>query len=352
VDGKNQLTGYQEGNAACDDNGNLSSLVDGFGTFTYDDENQLVQVELTEWLRSQFVYDGRGRLRQSTEFSWDAGNWVQTAQVRYIYDGMRVIQERDGTNTPVVSYTRGWDLSGSMEGAGGIGGMLARSHGYSSGNWTNHNCYHADGNGNITYLVNSSQGLAASYRYDPYGNWIGGTGPLVEENVYRFSSKMYHWTSATYYYGYRWYAPFLHRWPNRDPIADLAMRMTLREVEYGIHSQESAEGNLYRFVGNSPLDYVDSTGLLAGGGPKEPKRGPNDPFVWFDWYSSLGPPGTKCVFICTVYGLGPGSKSDRTKLKDCRGLARAKLRKAAKANNQTAWDEACQYLHDCHALYE
>ena len=58
----------------------------------------------------------------------------------YIYDGMRVIQERDGGNTPSVSYTRGNDLSGSMEGAGlprqseasagGIGGLLARSSGY------------------------------------------------------------------------------------------------------------------------------------------------------------------------------------------------------------------------------
>jgi hypothetical protein len=49
---------------------------------------------------------------------------------------MRVIQERDGSNNPLVSYTRGTDLSGSMEGAGGIGGLLARSSGYSSGNLT------------------------------------------------------------------------------------------------------------------------------------------------------------------------------------------------------------------------
>ncbi len=83
---------------------------------------------------------------------------------------MRVIQERNSANTPTVSYTRGNDLSGSLEGAGGIGGLLGRSSGYSSGNWTTHHFYHADGNGNITYLVDSSQALAASYRYDPFGN--------------------------------------------------------------------------------------------------------------------------------------------------------------------------------------
>ena len=105
---------------------------------------------------------------------------------------MRVIQECNLSGTPTVSYTRGTDLSGSMEGAGGIGGLLGRSHGYSSGNWSTHNFYHADGNGNITYLVNSSQALAASYRYDPFGNTTASSGTLASANVYRFSSKRRH----------------------------------------------------------------------------------------------------------------------------------------------------------------
>lgn len=93
---------------------------------------------------------------------------------------MPAVQERDGSNNPLVSYTRGNNLSGSMEGLprerdammvdsmlttddalaaaanpgvflspgkGGIGGLLARSDGYSSGNFTTHNYYFADGNG-------------------------------------------------------------------------------------------------------------------------------------------------------------------------------------------------------------
>src|SRR5205823_10100668 len=96
-----------------------------------------------------------------------SSDWQFDSETDYIYDGMRVIQERNGTNnTPTVSYTRGNDLSGGLEGAGGIGGLLARSHGYSGGTWSTHNFYHADGNGNITYLVNSSQTVAASYRYE------------------------------------------------------------------------------------------------------------------------------------------------------------------------------------------
>ena len=155
-----------------------------------DDQNRLIDVQnLSVAYETVFIYDGVGRLRIRREYQGPptmgpaavpTTSLPLVSETRYIYDGLRVIQERDSNNVPVVSYTRGVDLSGSLEGAGsprqseatagGIGGLLARSHGYSSGNWTNHNYYHADGNGNITSLVNASQGLAASYRYDPFGN--------------------------------------------------------------------------------------------------------------------------------------------------------------------------------------
>jgi len=67
----------------------------------------------------------RRRIRK--EFSWQGSTWVQTGEVRYIYDALLVTQERDANNLPIVSYTRGKDLSGSLEGAGGIGGFLART---------------------------------------------------------------------------------------------------------------------------------------------------------------------------------------------------------------------------------
>src|SRR6185436_5486171 len=139
--------------------------------------------------------------------------------------------------------TRGTDLSGSLEGAGGIAGLLARSHTYSSGNFSTHNCYHADGNGNITYLVNSSQGLAASYRYDPYGNLISSSGSLASANVYRFSSKERISNPDLYYYGERFYSANLQRWLNRDPLG-----------EYG-------GINLYGFVDNTPVNLLDPYGL-------------------------------------------------------------------------------------------
>jgi RHS repeat-associated protein len=141
-----------------------------------------------------------------------------------------LVQERNSANTPTVTYTRGRDLSGSLAGAGGIGGLLARSHGYSGGNWSSHHAYHADGNGNVTALADSAGALQASYRYDPYGRYLAGGGTLASANVLRFSSKP--WvgfagsaTSGLYYYGYRFYDPYLQRWVNRDPIMKITNRL-------------------------------------------------------------------------------------------------------------------------------
>ena len=78
---------------------------------------------------------------------------------------------------------RGSDLSGTLEGAGGIGGLLARSHGYSGGNWATNSYYFADGNGNITFMLDSNQGAVAAYRYDAFGNLTGASGPLAWDNV-------------------------------------------------------------------------------------------------------------------------------------------------------------------------
>jgi RHS repeat-associated protein len=212
--------------------------------------------------KTEFVYDGRGRLRVRKDYTWPSSGWVLQAETRYLYDGMRVIQERNSANTPTVAYTRGQDLAGSLEGAGGIGGLRARSQGYSGGTWGTHSFYHADAGGNVTCLLNSSQTIVASYRYDPYGRTLSASGTLASANVYRFSSKEIHPSSGLYYYGYRFYDPNTQRWLNRDPIDEIG-HMVLFEGETGFSpaSGESDGPNLYSFVGNDPVGYVDPHGL-------------------------------------------------------------------------------------------
>src|SRR5439155_7585060 len=112
------------------------------------------------------------------------------------------------------------DLGGSLQSAGGIGGLLARTDQglLTIGNSGAHSYYHCDANGNITALVNTNQFLVAKYLYDPYGNILGQSGPLSAANVYRFSSKEFHPNSGLSYYLYRFYDPIIQRWPNRDPF--------------------------------------------------------------------------------------------------------------------------------------
>jgi RHS repeat-associated protein len=189
---------------------------------------------------------------------------VVSSSVEYIYDGWRVIQERDGSNNPLVSYTRGNDLSGTLERAGGIGGLLARSHGYSSGDgsWSTHNFYFGDGNGNITYMLDSSQAMVAEYRYHPFGGTISSSGSLANANVYRFSSKEVHLNSGMYYYGFRFYDPNLQRWINTDPLGEPGFELT-RRLRNPLRVTFSAP-NLYQFVGNRPVGFIDSRGLEIG----------------------------------------------------------------------------------------
>ena len=265
----NSITVLQATNVyAYDLNGNL--LYDGRRAFAYDDENQLIRVTVTNGWKSEFTYDGKLRRRIVKEFTWN-GSWVQTNEVHYIYDGNLVVQERDANNLLLVTYTRGSDLSGSMQGAGGIGGLLARtdnskqliSDPFATA------FYHADGNGNVTCLIYPNQTIAAKYLYDPFGNMLSMYGTLADANNYRFSSKEWNANSALYYYLYRFYDSNLQRWPNRDPIG------------------ERGGLNLYGYVGNNPinkfdpygLDFWQSPGYYNWGWPgsKPPPPQPTDP---------------------------------------------------------------------------
>jgi hypothetical protein len=135
-----------------DGNGNLTN--DGLRSFAYDNENQLLQVWVTNQWLSQFSYDGKMRRRIRQEYTWQNSGWVQTNQVYYVYDGNVVIQERDINNLPSTTYTRGLDLSSRLQGAGGIGGLLAMTLNTASGPASSNSMYyHSDGNGNVTMLA-------------------------------------------------------------------------------------------------------------------------------------------------------------------------------------------------------
>jgi RHS repeat-associated protein len=239
-----------------DSNGNLIS--DGLRSFAYDDENELIQVLVTNQWLSQFSYDGKMRRRIRQEFTWQSGAWVQTNAVYYVYDGNLVIQERDIKNLPTTTYTRGKDLSGSLEGAGGIGGLLSRTaQSYVDAPLAGHSFYHCDANGNITMLINSEQAVVGQYLYDAFGNMLSQSGLLANANLYRFSSKEAHLNSELVYYLYRYYDPNLQRWPNRDPMGEIGFQK-LQKLSIGM---DEGDFNLYRFVNNDGINGIDPLGM-------------------------------------------------------------------------------------------
>lgn len=131
----------------------------------------------------------------------------------------------------------GLDLSGSLQGAGGIGGLLAMTEASST-----HSYYHSAGNGNVTTLINANQLVVARRSYEPFGATLSLSGPKAGVNPYWFSSELHDSDLDFYHYPHRVYIPALQRFASRDPLGE----------DGGI--------NLFGFVGNNPISRIDPLG--------------------------------------------------------------------------------------------
>ena len=224
--------------------------------YVYDDIDRLTAVitknpsTLANQNKTEFQYDGLSRLKVTKEFTWSGSAWtlVSNSEKRRVYDGMDVVQERDGSNSVTVTYTRD----------GNIGGILSRRSGSTS------YYYHYDGSGNVVGMTDSSQNSVAEYAYDGYGNLLSSSGAQANNNNYRYSTKEYLGSIGLYNYGYRFYSPGFGRWVNRDPLGEVG----------GL--------NLYGFVSNSPINTGDPYGLFGVRLGNGPNIGLGDPTFHFD----------------------------------------------------------------------
>ena len=199
----------------------------------------------------------------NSTLAWDAGNRMVSAAVSggasylydafsrriaktttsggtsiFVYDGWNCIAEYTGT-TPSLSKINLWglDLSGSLQGAGGVGGLLSIHYGS--------NDYYPtyDGNGNVSEYLNSSGNVVSHFEYDPFGSTVVNTDTVGL--FYRFSTKPQDAETGLYYYGYRYYDSVTGRWMSKDPIG------------------EKGGVNLYGFVGNCGSSKIDRLGLVT-----------------------------------------------------------------------------------------
>ena len=194
-----------------------------------------------------YQYDYMGRRTRKTVRQPDGS----TTQSEFVYDGWNVIaefetkttkhKEQNTKNSAARYYTWGRDLSGTLQGAGGVGGLLSiRIESDDSKGELLYPSY--DANGNISEVVDSNGMVRAAFQYGPFGNLISGSGDLAEEIPFRFSTKYFDDETGFNYYGFRYYVPETGRWLNRDPIG------------------ERGGLNLYAFVTNRPTISVDYMG--------------------------------------------------------------------------------------------
>jgi RHS repeat-associated protein len=177
----------------------------------------------------QDTYYGGGRIPFRTHTLVRDG-WLPVPELTDNADG----------STQTMECFRGGDLSGTEQGAGGVGGLIAVSI---DGQYY-FPCY--DHNGNIMVYVSESGSVVAHYAYTPFGEVMSASGPMADAFRFRFSTKYQDAATGLYYYGYRFYDPVMMRFLNRDPIG------------------EDGGLNLYGFVGNDPVNRWDYLGMVEG----------------------------------------------------------------------------------------
>ena len=197
-------------------NGNETTVVTATATNTYqwDAANRLLSIT-GPTNQSFFAYDGLGRRLQIIELT----NGVAYATNKFVWDGMGLAEQRDSTGANVVKR-----FFGGGEQIAGVNYFFTRDH-----------------LGSVREVINTAGVMQARYDYDPYGRLTQIAGSFMADFAY--AGMFYHPASGLNLTLYRAYDPDLGRWLSRDP---------LKEKEWL---------NMYAYVGNSPVDYIDSLGL-------------------------------------------------------------------------------------------
>jgi len=196
--------------------------------YQYDNRNRLMQVNRGINPAVQYLYNGDGLLSERTE----AG-----VTTRYYYDGEQIIAEgivSGGGVTHKASYIRGNELVARVDASG--------SKAY----------YGHNGHGDVVNLIDSSGQVLNSYTYDMWGNPLAVQE--IVDNPFRYSGEYWDDSTGLQYLRARWYDPSIGRFISEDTYeGELNNPLSL---------------NLYTYVYNNPLIFIDPTGNV----PKWVKR--------------------------------------------------------------------------------
>ncbi|MCU1738150.1 MULTISPECIES: RHS repeat-associated core domain-containing protein [unclassified Pseudomonas] len=225
--------------AAFDGNGNLLDLQPG-QAMSWDLRNQLREVrpverESADDDRELYLYDGDG-MRQRKVRSAQTNARSLISEVRYL-PGLE-IRTREGTGE-VLQVICAQAGRSAMQ-------VLHWETAPPSGIANNQYRYNlTDHLGSSSLELDSEGEVISQETYHPYGStaWFAGRSEVeASYKTVRYSGKERDATGL-YYYGFRYYAPWLQRWINPDPAG-------------GVDGL-----NVYAFVQSGPISRMDKNGL-------------------------------------------------------------------------------------------
>jgi RHS repeat-associated protein len=226
---------------------------DAYWNYQWDGANRLtkmtakltVQPGSTEILH--FTSDAQGRRTVKEHVVTKGEARVVTKRTLLWAGWLPLCEVLEKTGEPITRRWFQWgpDLSGTLDGAAGIGGLVAIHEEDRFGVWKRTLLPITDGIGNITAVLDAADGrVVAQYEFGPFGEPISETGE-ADACPFRWQSKYYDRETQLYCFPKRYYDPRTGRWLSRDPLGEVG----------GF--------NLYAYCGNDPVNRHDPLGAAG-----------------------------------------------------------------------------------------
>jgi RHS repeat-associated protein len=227
-----EITGQTSIDFTHDDNGNIT--VKGNQGFVYDQSNRLVEARLDGQLKGEYAYNALGQRASKTVH----GTATVTTVFHYDFDGNII-----GESEPDGDFTKEYLYMGSSRMT--MVNVPTGAFYY----------YLNDHLGNPQYVTNEAGVVVWEARYLPFGQAIINGHSSVENN-FRFPGQYYDSETGLHYNYHRYYDPKTGRYITADPIG----------MEGGI--------NLFAYVENNPMNFIDPLGLRMGAIAVRPEYDP------------------------------------------------------------------------------